>query len=175
MHQILNALRRIILAAVVLFALGVLAVFAPMWATPIALLWYEPGFESAVAEALTEIPYPENACVYDDTRHMFVTTVGQLDAERMIEKAVREKAPVSRVLLRYPHFRVFNGRNTFYWSFRDRKFQVCRGDTWTLAETGKRLCEAYRKAPAEYLRRFEERNDMAVNEANFCCIVINEL
>ena len=30
--------------------------FAPLWATPIAMCWYKPGFEQAVADALKRLP-----------------------------------------------------------------------------------------------------------------------
>lgn len=170
MRQVLKVFRRIILAAVVVLTLVVLWVSTPMWATPVAKLWYESGFEGAVAEALVEIPNSENACIYDDTRHMFVTSVGQLDVERMVENAVRDKAPIPRTHQRDPHFRVYNGRNTFYWSFRDQELHAFWGDRWTLAGTGKRLCEAYTNTPEEYRRAFQERNGMVVSEANFCCI-----
>ena len=159
------------IAVIASLAFPVLALFAPVWATPIAKLWYEPGFEKAVAKALMEIPDYENACIYDDTRHMFVSSIERLDVQRMIEKAVQDKAPRPRLngLQRDPHFRVYNGRNTYYWSFRDEQFHAFRGDRWTLAGTGKRLCEAYGNSPAKYRHAFQARHGMTVSEANFCC------
>jgi len=172
LRGILKIFLRVSVAVAAVFAFWVLWVLAPIFATPVAKFWYEPGFEDAVAEALTEIPNYENACIYDDTRHMFVTSIGELDVGRMIEQAMEDKALIPRTHQRDPHFRVYNGRNTFYWSFRESEFHAFWGDRWTLAETGKRLCEAYGNSPAEFRHSFQERNEIAVNEANFCCFAV---
>lgn len=112
--------------------------FAPSLATPVAKLYYEEGFEKAVAVALKEIPDSANACIYDDAQNIFVTSIDQLDLGRMIEKAIRDKIPRPRPngLQRDPHFRVLANGKTYYWSFHDAKLYAFPARSWTL--TGER-------------------------------------
>lgn len=156
-----------------LVAVSVLALWfsAPVWVTPIAKLWYKPGFEEAVTEALSDLPDYESACIYDDTTNIFVTSVGQLNVERMIEKAARDNGPKFRLnaLHRDPHFRVYSGGHTYYWSFRNEKFHPFWRDRWTLAGTIKRSCEAYNRHPNVFKQAYREREGIAVTEENFCC------
>lgn len=159
------------IAVLASLAVPALAIFAPVWATPIARLWYETGFEENVAEALAEIGDSESACIYDDGLHMFVTSIDQLDAGGMIERAVQDKSPRPRlrVLQRDPHFRVYSGGHTYYWSFRDKKLYPFRGNRWTLAPRIEKSCSAYRQNPASFQRAYMDREGIAVTEDNFCC------
>lgn len=123
------------IAIVASLVIPILALFAPVWATPLARMWYEPGFEQAVTKALAEIPGSENACIYDDSQNRFVTSVDQLDVGRMIEKSVQDNVPRPRFnsVQRDPHFRVYSGGRTYYWSFRDERLHAFGGNRWTLA------------------------------------------
>ena len=148
-----------------------LFILAPIWATPLAKVWYKRGFEGAVTAALTDIPGNETACIYDDSRNIFVTSVGQLNVDRMIEKAVQDKAlrPRRRLLQRDPHFRVYSAGRTYYWSFRQKELHAFRGDRWTLTSEIERTCDAYKQHPRSFEQAYRERDGITVTEENFCC------
>jgi hypothetical protein len=145
--------------------------FAPFWATPIAMWWYKPGFEEAVASALDRLPGKAGACIYDDQTNIFVTSPSELSVDKMIASAVRDQTPDLSMNRRQrdPHFRVYSGGATYYWSFKESALIRFEGDRWTLRDTGPGLCEDYKAWPAEYEQVFRERIGRAVTEANFCC------
>ena len=151
-------------------ALGLLAVFAPVIVTPFAKFWYERGFEGAVVEAMKVVPGSESACIYDDTRNMFVTSIDELDVSRMIETAVNNKFPIPHDPPHIdPHFRIYSGGQTYYWSFGDEEFKRFNRKGFSLLETGASLCESYRMSPDSYRSTFKERSGISVTEMNFCC------
>lgn len=160
---------RLAVALAAVIAVGVLLISAHRFVTPIAILWYQPGFEDAVADALTKIPDYEGACIFDDSQHRFVGSIDQLDSRRMIEIAVLDRLPVPRTLWREPHFRVDNGQNTYYWSFKEQRFYPFVGSTWALRKSTRSLCAAYRSNPAVFSRERLAKG-MPVTEQNFCCI-----
>ena len=149
-----------------------LAVFAPVWATPVARLWYASGFEEDVTAALAAIDDSGAACIYDDTRNIFVTSVDQLNVDRMIRQAVRDKSPRLDMdgLQRDPHFRVYSNGRTYYWSFRSRKLHAFRGDRWSLVPQIERGCEAFRQDPRSLKQAYRDREGLLVTEDNFCCV-----
>ena len=151
--------------------LAFVLVLTPIWATPIAKLWYKPGFEELVAEALKEIPEFEKACVFDDTRNIYVTSLDQLNVDRMIEKAVQDKTPHFRLngLQKDPHFRVYSNGNTYWWSFRERKFYPVRGNLWTLAGRNESNYRAYKRDPSLFRDNYRDTYSIEVTEGNFCC------
>lgn len=108
--------------------------FAPKLATPVAKLYYEEGFEKAVAAALKEIPDSASACIYDDSQSIFVTSLNQLNLDRMIEKAVQDRIPNISLdgRQRDPHFRVLANGKTYYWSFNDAKLYAIQASSWSL-------------------------------------------
>ncbi|WP_405240675.1 hypothetical protein [Lentisalinibacter orientalis] len=170
MREILRLLAKLAIAAVGLAAVGTLWLFLPVWFTPIAKFWYEPGFEEAVSAALKDIPDHENACIYDDTQNIFVTSVEQLDVGRMLEKAVKDRIPHLRGgKWRDPHFRIYANGRTYYWSFSDEEFHPFLGDRWTLRGKSAEKCDAYNRYPRRYQQVYEERYGIGVTEANFCC------
>lgn len=144
---------------------------AHTWVAPIAKLYYEDGFDEAVADALKEIPESEDACIYDDAQNIFVPSIGQLDTGRMIEKAIRDKAPRPRPngLQRDPHFRVLASGKTYYWSFRDARLYPFQADRWTLSGLSARMCSAYMQSPQLYQEAFRSVSGIAVTAENFCC------
>ena len=132
-----------------------------MIATLIVKLVYEPGFEDAVAEALKEVPGSESSCLFDDTRNMSVTTIQQLDAERMIENAVQSQFPIRHNPSHIgSHFRIYSNRRTYYWSFRDEESYPFVGNRFSLAESGKSLCASFNKTPEDF--RFAFTNEPAL-------------
>ena len=173
-NQELNVFRWLVSGVVALSLLGLAVLSASVWISPIAKFWYEPGFQDAVIGALDELPGSPDVCIYDDTRHMFVASVGSLDVDRMIEKAVGDNLPVPRTHQRDPHFRVYDGERTYYWSFKSGGFHAFVGDRFSLTETGSTLCAAFKKTPADYRYSFEQRNGIAVDKANFCCDLLDE-
>jgi hypothetical protein len=110
-------------------------------------------------------------CIYDDAQGMFVTSPGQLGVRRMIEKSLNDMAPIFRmnVQQRDPHFRVYSGGRTYYWSFRNSKFYGFEGQRWTLADRSAQMCAAYRRDPIQVQQAYLEQSGIAVTEANFCC------
>src|SRR6056297_1135367 len=171
MSEILSLLAKVAIAAVGLAAVGTLWLFLPVWFTPIAKFWYEPGFEEAVSAALKDIPAHENACIYDDTQNIFVTSVEQLDVGRMLEKAVKDRVPNPREgKWRDPHFRVYSHGRTYYWSFRNEAFHAFRGDRWSLLATTEGKCEDYKRNPRRYQQVYKEERGIVVTEENFCCL-----
>ena len=145
--------------------------FAPLWATPIAMWWYKPGFEEAVADALDRLPRKAGICVYDDQINIFVNSPSQLAVGKMIASAVRDQTRGLSMNRRQrdPHFRIYSNSATYYWSFRESALIRFEGDRWTLRDTGPGLCEDYKAWPAEYEQVYTERIGRAVTEANFCC------
>ncbi len=146
-------------------------VFSPYWATPAARLYYETGFDDAVADALKGIPGSASACIYDDSQHIFVTSIDQLDASRMIEEAIRDRIPrlPPRGLQRDPHFRVLADGKTYYWSFRDATLHPFPGTDWTLTGLSARICPAYMQSPQLYEEAFRDLYGITVTAGNFCC------
>ena len=167
----MNTLRLGLLFAVVLGVLSALFVFAPFWATPAARLYYETGFDDTVAAALSEIPGSANACIYDDSQNIFVTSIDQLDAGRMIGKAVRDRIPRPRRSgsQKDPHFRVLADGKTYYWSFREAKLYPFPGTNWTLAELSSTICPAYIRSPELYQEAYRKIHGIDVTAENFCC------
>lgn len=167
----MNPLRWGLLFAAVLVTLCALIVFASFWATSAARLYYETGFDDAVADALKEIPGSAKACIYDDSQHIFVTSIDQLDAGRMIEKALRDRVPGPRPagLRRDPHFRVLADGKTYYWSFRDAALYPFPGTTWTLSGLSARMCSDYLQSPQIYEEAFSNLYGITVTARNFCC------
>jgi len=154
-----------------LIALVTLWIIAPVWLTPIAKLWYEPGFEQAVEKALAEIPGSENACIYDDSLGIYVTSIQQLQLERMIERAVQDRVSLPSLdpVLRHPHFRVYAGDETYYWSFRSKQLQAFRSSTWTLEGYSVDKCSDLKRSPGFYQNAFRDSYGIEVGEENFCC------
>ena len=70
---------------------------------------------------------------------------------------------------RDPHFRVYTGGATYFWSFEESGLIRFEGDRWTLEGTGREQCDEYNARPAEYKQLYRERLGFAVTEANFCC------
>ena len=167
----LKALVWLLGVALIFLAFVLLVVFAPALVTPFAKLWYEPGFEDSVAEAMQAMPESEGACIYDDTRGVFVTSIQQLDVGRMIEKAVRNRFPIPRnPSIIDPHFRIYSGGQTYYWSFKEREFKSFNRSGFSLVDDGTSLCEAYRSNPDLFESVFNESARLPVTEDNFCCI-----
>lgn len=104
--QLLNKFGSCLVKVIAILVFAIIVLFTPIWSVPFAQLWYQSGFEDAVAKALAEIPDSENACIYDETVHRFVTSINQLDVERMIKRAVHDKGSMMRLdrPQRDPHF-----------------------------------------------------------------------
>lgn len=167
----MKILERLVGVALIFVAFAILVVFAPVIVTPLAKLWYEPGFEDSVAEAMQVIPESEGACIYDDSRGIFVTSIEQLDVGRMIERAVRNRFPIPRnPSFIHPHFRIYSGGQTYYWSFRDRGFKSFSHSGFSLVDEGTSVCESFRSNPEILQTWFKELTGLAVTEDNFCCI-----
>lgn len=171
LNQIEGAARSIVAAAMVSTGLIIAVIFAPIWATLIAKLCYKPGFEESVAKALAEIPDFEKACIYDDARNIYVTSLDQLNVDRMIEKAVQDRIPKFSFdgRQRDPHFRVYVNGDTYWWSFRERNLNLFREDSWTLADHSERSCRAYKRDPRLFRDAFRQIYSIEATEDNFCC------
>ncbi len=169
--QVLKRLRWSSLFVVGLIALCALMFFAPNLATPVAKLYYEDGFNKAVAAAFKEIPDSASACIYDDSQNIFVTSLDQLNLDRMIGKAVQDRIPNISLdgRQRDPHFRVLANGKTYYWSFHDAKFYAFPAGRWTLTGESARMCSAYMQSPQLYQETFRSLYGIAVSEENFCC------
>ncbi len=156
--------------------LFVLWLFLPVWLTPLAKAWYEPGFEEDVAAALGKIRDHDSACIFDDSRKRFVGTPAQLDVALMIERAVSDRAPLPLRHGSDPHFRVYNGRNTFYWSFGESRLVPFRGDRWTLASAVVEYCDARKMPSIDGNRSRDHRNLWTTEESAACCdsLTINQ-
>ena len=166
-----SLVRTVLTVVFVMIVLAALTILTPALATPFAKFWYKLGFEDTVAEALSAIPGSEQACIYDDTRKIFVTSLNQLDVDRMIEQAVHNNLPLPRTnpFFRDPHFRVLANGKTYYWSFRNREFYPFRSDRLTLEGHGVRKCEAFRLSPQAFRQDYRDREGLEVTEANYCC------
>lgn len=53
--------RSIAAAGLAVLAIFLVVLTSSVWAIPFAKIWYEPGFEDAVEQALAAIPDPVNA------------------------------------------------------------------------------------------------------------------
>lgn len=160
-----------ILAVTVTLVIPLMAIFAPVWATPVARLWYESGFEEDVSSAIAALNTSGQVCIYDDSRHLFVSSAEQLDSATMIERAVRDHTPAIRLngLQRDPHFRVYARGQTYYWSFRASELHVFRGDRWTLEHTIEKSCAALRQDPRSLQQAYMSRGSFLPTEATLCC------
>ncbi len=160
-------MRTLFALIIVLTVVLSLAFYATAWVTPVAKIWFKSGFTDSVEGALSAIPNVDRACIYDDSRRIFVSDVKQLDVDRMLEIAVKDYMPFfwGRTHQRDPHFRVLVDEKTFYWSFHKQAFHLFGGDRWTLVGTSDRLCARYKESPELYTRR----GGLAVSEENFCC------
>ena len=166
-HRIAFGLVAFVLTAGFPFA----ALSANSWMRPVAQFWYGRSFEADVSAAIAKLPDGGNLCLFDDTRGMFVENISQLDADRMIERAVYFNTPSlgKNQSPKDHHFRVYAAGETFHWSFRERRL-VRTGGPHALNDTGARLCRNYRKNAQQYERAFESRTGIAVSESNFRCI-----
>ncbi|MDJ0712230.1 MAG: hypothetical protein QNJ14_17710 [Woeseiaceae bacterium] len=171
MHWTGKALLGVISAFAILYALAYAAAALPWWGMPAARLWYATGFSEAVTTELAKLPGSENACIYDDSQNLFVTSPEQLNVDKMLRRALVDRAPRLRRNRRWrdPHFRVYAGGRTYYWSFRERKFHGFYADRWTLAGTAEKSCKNYRQSPHLIREAFRSREGIAVTEENFCC------
>lgn len=169
----MSTLAKILLAFVALSApLAALIawILLPIWATPIAMWWYKPGFEEAVTDALSRLPKPASYCIYDDQMGLFVTDPSQLAVDRMIAGAVRDRTPdYWGERQRDPHFRVYSDGATYYWSFDQSALIRFQGDRWTLRGVGHGRCENYNAFPEDLRQVYRDRVGLSVTEANFCC------
>ena len=154
-----NAKALLIVAATCAPVAGLIAwVLLPLWAMPIATWWFKPGFEEAVAGALNRLSGTAAACVYDDQTDIFVTSPSQLAVDKMIATALRDHTPDVSMDRRQrdPHFRVYSGGATFYWSFAESGLIRFDGDRWTLRGTASERCENYKARPEEYRQVYRE-------------------
>ena len=139
---------------------------------PVAIWWYGSDFASKATEAAASLTDAGERCIFDDSRNIFVKSFADLDLERIIVKALDDEYPRFRLERpqRNPHFRVLANDQTYYWSFRERKFFAFRGDRWTLKQGfSRKMCEYYSENPRSFEKAFWERDRIRVGKENFCC------
>jgi hypothetical protein len=149
----------------------------PFWSPLVARAWYGPSFEASATTALTELPVSESTCIFDDSTGIFVSSIDELDKVRIIERAAR----ASTILwgtdrpIRRPHFRVYSGGKTYYWSFGEKRFVRFAGERMSLLKTGLAKCASFQKSPTELQDHYKKRYSMDVSRDNFCCIVLSDV